>query len=102
MNSDANIVVHLCIGPKVNGQQNLTGFIEFFNSMWWIMVDMLVISVVERYFRLGLKYLTPLGKKIIYCIPSLLSQVHSEHTQIKPTPLLVISRYSVAEVPSRF
>jgi len=32
----------------------------FFNSIWWITVDMLVISVVERYFRLGLKYLIPL------------------------------------------
>jgi len=30
---------------------------------------MLVISVVEKYFRLGLKYLIPL-KKIIYCIKS--------------------------------
>ena len=35
-----------------------TGFVElFFTSMRWITVDMLVISVVERYFRLGLKYL---------------------------------------------
>jgi len=25
MNSDADIAVHLSIGPKVNGQQNLTG-----------------------------------------------------------------------------
>jgi len=30
MNSDANIVAHLSTGPNVNGQQNLTGFIEFF------------------------------------------------------------------------
>jgi len=30
MGSDANIAVHLSLGPKVNGQQNLTGFIEFF------------------------------------------------------------------------
>jgi len=41
--------------------QNLTGFVEFFFiSIWWITVDMLVISVVERYFCLGLKYLIPL------------------------------------------
>jgi len=33
--------------------------LSFFTSrlIWWITVDMLVISVVERYFRLGLKYL---------------------------------------------
>jgi len=29
MNIDANIVGHLYIGPNVNGQQNLTGFVEF-------------------------------------------------------------------------
>jgi len=29
MNIDANIVGHLSIGPNVNGQQNLTGFVEF-------------------------------------------------------------------------
>ena len=29
MNSDANIVAHLSTGPKVNGQQNLTGFVSF-------------------------------------------------------------------------
>jgi len=51
MNSDANIVVHLSIGTKVNGQQNL-GFIEFcFTSIWWIMVDMLVISFVKGHGR---------------------------------------------------
>jgi len=26
MNSDASIAAHLSTGPKVNGQQNLTGF----------------------------------------------------------------------------
>jgi len=30
MDSDANIAVHLSLRPKVNGQQNLTGFAEFF------------------------------------------------------------------------
>jgi len=30
MNSGANIAAHLSIGPKVNGQQNLTGFFCFF------------------------------------------------------------------------
>jgi len=58
MNSDTNIAAHLSIGPKVDGHQNLTGFVEFFTSM----VDMQVISVVEKYFRLGLKYLIPLKK----------------------------------------
>jgi len=32
----------------------------FFTSIWWITVDMLATSDVERYFRLGLKYLIPL------------------------------------------
>jgi len=63
MNGDAKIAAHLSIGPKVNGHQNLTGFVEFFfTSTLWITVDMLVISVVEGYFRLGLKYLFPLKK----------------------------------------
>jgi len=26
MNSDANVPAHLSVGPKVNGQRNLTGF----------------------------------------------------------------------------
>jgi len=30
MDSDANIAVHLSLGPKANGQQNLTDFAEFF------------------------------------------------------------------------
>jgi len=30
MNSHANIAAPLSIGPKVNVQQNLTGFLEFF------------------------------------------------------------------------
>jgi len=55
MDSDANIAVHLSLGPKVNGQQNPTSFAEFFfTSFGWITVDMLVISVVEMCFRLGL------------------------------------------------
>jgi len=64
MNSDTDIPAHLSVGLKVNGQQNPTGFVEFFfSSIWRITVDMLVISVVERYFRLGLKYLIPLRKR---------------------------------------
>jgi len=27
MNSDADLATHLSIGPNVNGQQNLTGFV---------------------------------------------------------------------------
>jgi len=55
MGSDANIAIHLSLGPKVNDQQNLTSFAEFFfTSIWWITVDMLVISLVEMCFRLGL------------------------------------------------
>jgi len=30
MGSDANKAVHLSLGPKVNDQQNLTSFAEFF------------------------------------------------------------------------
>ena len=30
MDSDANIAVHLSLGTEFNGQQNLTGFAEFF------------------------------------------------------------------------
>jgi len=30
MRSDANTAVHLSIGPDVNSQQNLTGFVECF------------------------------------------------------------------------
>jgi len=62
MNSDANIAAYLYIGPKFDGHQNFTGFVVFFTSIWWITVDMLVISVVEKYFRLGLMYLIPLTK----------------------------------------
>jgi len=47
MNSDSNITAHLFIGPKVIGQQNLTGFIEFFYYyLWMISVDMVVISIM--------------------------------------------------------
>jgi len=54
MDSDANIAAHRLLGPKVNGQQHLTGFAEFFfTSFWWITVDILVISV-KMCFRLGL------------------------------------------------
>jgi len=54
MSSDANIAAHLSIGPNANGQQNLTGFVEiFFTSIWWITGDMLVNSVVEKYFSIG-------------------------------------------------
>jgi len=58
MNSDANIVAHLSIGPKASGQQNLTGFVELFSL---VSVDDLcshltsqrcgkVINVRETYF----------------------------------------------------
>jgi len=33
MNSDADIVAHLPIGPKDSGQQNLTGFVELFSQV---------------------------------------------------------------------
>jgi len=42
--------------------------LSFFTNIWWITVYMLVISVAERYFPLGLKYLIPLKKKLIYYI----------------------------------
>jgi len=38
MNSDANAAAYLSIGLKTNGQQNLTGFVDFFTSVRWIMV----------------------------------------------------------------
>jgi len=63
MNNDANVAAHLSIGPNVNGQQNLTGFVEiFYKCLWMIFNDMLVINIVERYFQLRLKYLIPLKK----------------------------------------
>ena len=47
MNSDANIAAHLYIGAK--RQIKLTGFVEFFTTIWWmISVDMLVISICEK------------------------------------------------------
>jgi len=58
--------------------------LNFFFNFWWITVDMLVISVAVKYFRLGLKYLIPLKKVnllyINYCtnyIHSLLQHLHS-------------------------
>jgi len=55
MNSDANIATHPCIGPKVNVQQNFTGFVEYFYQYpLMISIDMLIISVMERCFRLRL------------------------------------------------
>jgi len=33
MNSDPNIAAHLSIRPKVNGQQNLTVFVDFFTGI---------------------------------------------------------------------
>jgi len=48
---------------KVNGQQKLTGFVEFFyKHQRMIFFDKLVTSVVERWFRLGLNYLVTLEK----------------------------------------
>jgi len=40
--------------------------LSFFTSIWWVEDDMLVISVVEKYFRLRSKYLIPLKKSIYY------------------------------------
>jgi len=57
MNSDAiaNVTAHLSIGPKANGQKNSLVWLSFFYQyLWMISVDMLVISVVERCFRLRL------------------------------------------------
>jgi len=58
MNSDPNVLVHLSTGPNVNSQQKLTGFVEVFTRIWWmIFVDMLAISVFERGFRVKVKLL---------------------------------------------
>ena len=67
MSSDAIIVAHLSTGSNVNGQQNLARFSEFFTSIWWITIDMPVISVVEKYFRLRLSTLF-LQELLIYCM----------------------------------
>jgi len=54
--------------------------LSFFTNIWWITVDMLVLSVVERYFRHGLKCFIPLQKSLtvnIYMKPtSLLANVY--------------------------
>jgi len=45
----------------------------FFTSIWWITLDVLVISVVERYFYLWKgNYLIPLKKKSTYFVYKLL------------------------------
>jgi len=75
MKSDANIAAHLSIGPKLSGHQHLR-FRCFFTSIWWITVDMLVISVVERYFRLGWKYLFPLKKVNLLYINYCTNYIH--------------------------
>jgi len=60
--------------------------LSFFTSVWWITVNMLVISIVEMCFRVGLNKSTLfLGKKVYllyinYCtnyIHSLLQHIHS-------------------------
>jgi len=64
MNSDANIGGHLSNGPIVMvNKTSLVSLSFFFTSIWWITVDMLVISVVEKYFPLGLKYLIHLKER---------------------------------------
>ena len=68
-----------CTGPNVKGQQNITGFIEFFYQYsWMISVHMLIIIVVERYFQIGLNYLIPL-KKVNLC-----KLLYSAYTQPFP------------------
>jgi len=37
--------------------------LSFFSSIWWIADGLPVVSVVEKYFRLELKYLILLTKK---------------------------------------
>jgi len=39
--------------------------LSFSSSVWWITVDTLVISVVEKYFQIGLKYLILLKKNLL-------------------------------------
>ena len=67
MNSDANIAVHLSVGPlQLMVDKTSQVSLSFFASIWWITVDLLVITVVERYFRLGLKNLIPLKVNLLY------------------------------------
>jgi len=51
--------------------------LNFFFDFWWITVDMLVISVVVKYFRLGLKYLIPLKKVNLLYINCCTNYIHS-------------------------
>jgi len=62
MNSDASIAAYLSIAPKDNGKKISLVLLSFFTNIWQTTVDMLLISVVEKYFRLGLNYLIPLKK----------------------------------------
>jgi len=63
-----SIQLRICLLAQTpNGHQKLTGFVEFFTSIYrMISVHMLVISIVERCFRFGLNYFIPL-KKLDYC-----------------------------------
>jgi len=51
--------------------------LSFFSSIWWVTDDMLVISVVEKYFRFGLKYLIPLKKGNLLHINYCTNYIHS-------------------------
>ena len=59
----------LSVGPKVNGQQNLTGFVDFFTRIWWIMVDMLVIGIqcCGKVLSTWIKVAHSSEKNLIYC-----------------------------------
>jgi len=50
MERDANIAAHLSIKPNVivNSQRKIIGFTEFFTNMWWISVDLSVISMLWK------------------------------------------------------
>jgi len=50
------------------------GFVEYFFTS--IAVDMPVISVVENYFQLGLKYLNPLKKVISLYLNHCTAYIH--------------------------
>ena len=64
MDNDASIAVHLSLGPKVNGQKNLTDFAEFFYQCLvdhgWHASYQYCGNVLSTWIKL--KYLIPLKK----------------------------------------
>jgi len=99
---------HLPVGRNVNGEQNITGFVEFFQQYLvnhgWNASHRKVLST-------WIKVLYSSEKNLIYCIKTTVLIVYIVYSSTyihkftlntvyinKTTPLLVMSRYSVTEV----